>query len=242
MNVKRIYFFIFLCGAGILCAVFRRPLWQYANAAILMVEGKATTGERVEQYGPAVRQRLEPDFERIGIHWPGRKLTLIGLKQEMMLQVWVADADGRFKLLRSYPILKASGYLGPKLREGDRQVPEGLYQIESLNPNSRFHLSLKLNYPNAFDDRMARQDGRTDPGSDIMIHGGRVSIGCLAMGDPAAEDLFVLAAEIGVRNITVILSPADFRNPEVNVDTTAMPDWVNPLYESIKSHLENYTE
>lgn len=207
-----------------------------------MVKGKATTGERVEQYGPAVRQRLEPDFERIGIDWPGRKLTLIGLKEEMTLHVWVADAEGRFKLLRSYPILKASGHLGPKLKEGDRQVPEGLYQIESLNPNSRFHLSLKLNYPNAFDRRMAQQDGRTDPGSDIMIHGGRVSIGCLAMGDPAAEDLFVLAAEIGLHNITVILSPADFRNPDVNVDTTAMPDWVNPLYESIKGHLENYTE
>ena len=69
-----------------------------------------------------------------------------------------------------YPILAASGVLGPKLREGDKQVPEGIYGAEALNPNSKFHLSIRLNYPNTFDRRMAQSDGRTQLGGDIMIH------------------------------------------------------------------------
>lgn len=73
--------------------------------------------------------------------------------------------------IKSYPILAASGSIGPKLRESDMQVPEGVYQIESLNPNSQFHLSLRVNYPNEFDREQARIDGRAQLGGDIMIHG-----------------------------------------------------------------------
>ena len=71
--------------------------------------------------------------------------------------------------LARYPIRAASGALGPKLREGDRQVPEGVYDIESLNPNSRFHVALRVGYPNAFDRQMAGREGRTALGGDIMI-------------------------------------------------------------------------
>ena len=87
------------------------------------------------------------------------------------------------------PILAASGVSGPK-REGDKQVPEGFYRIELLNPNSRYHLSLRVNYPNADDLERARQDGRalSTLGGDIMIHGGSASIGCLALGDPAVGE------------------------------------------------------
>jgi len=68
-----------------------------------------------------------------------------------------------------YRITAASGTAGPKLREGDRQVPEGIYRIVGLNPNSRYHLSMKLDYPNAFDRHQAARDGRARPGSDIFI-------------------------------------------------------------------------
>ena len=240
MTIRRIHVVTVLCILCVLTVVFRRAVWRYANGAILMVKGKATVADRVDEYGPSVRARLRPDFERIGGHWPGEKMTLIGIKDQNLLQVWISGDDERPRLLKTYPILKASGRLGPKLAEGDRQVPEGLYRIESLNPNSRFHLSLRLNYPNAFDLKMAKADGRTDPGSDIMIHGGRVSIGCLAMGDPAAEDLFILAAAIGVGNIDVILTPTDFRNPAAVVDTANMPDWIDGLYDQIKTELSRY--
>ena len=79
--------------------------------------------------------------------------------------------------------------LGPKLREGDRQVPEGVYTIANMNPNSISHLSLALSYPNDFDRARAAEDGRADNtlGGSIMIHGGSGSIGCMAVGDEAAE-------------------------------------------------------
>jgi murein L,D-transpeptidase YafK len=138
--------------------------------------------------------------------------------------------------VRSYPIRAASGVLGPKLRQGDRQVPEGLYRIELLNPNSRFHVSLRVNYPNQFDRRMAVSEGRARLGGDIMIHGNRVSIGCLAMGDAAAEDLFVLAADTGLQRIDVILAPVDLRY-RPRPATPDLPGWISTLYADIRAAL-----
>jgi murein L,D-transpeptidase YafK len=82
--------------------------------------------------------------------------------------------NGVFRVRKINAELKkrvASGGLGPKLGAGDRQGPERIYAIESLNPNSLFHLSMRLNYPNEFDQMRAKQDGRSDLGGDIMIHG-----------------------------------------------------------------------
>jgi murein L,D-transpeptidase YafK len=123
------------------------------------------------------------------------------------------------------------------LREGDRQVPEGIYPIESLNPNSSYHLSLRVGYPNAFDRAQAANEGRKNLGGDIMIHGKSVSIGCLAMGDEAAEDLFVLAADTGLQNIKVVLSPMDFRTGAAVPKTAKLPDWTEGLYNQIRSEM-----
>ena len=117
------------------------------------------------------------------------------------------------------------------------QVPEGLYRIESLNPNSLYHLALRVDYPNQFDRAKGRADGREDLGGDIMIHGKSCSIGCLAMGDPAAEELFVLAAETGIDNLSVILTPVDFRTDELPAEMPKGPDWTPELYASIKREL-----
>jgi murein L,D-transpeptidase YafK len=139
--------------------------------------------------------------------------------------------------IRGYPILAASGTAGPKLREGDNQVPEGIYQIESLNPNSAYHVSLRLNYPNAFDREQARNDGRTQLGGDIMIHGKAVSIGCVAIGDPAAEDIFTLAHDTGVKNITAVCTPVDFRKQSGAPRASTLPPWSSKLYAQLQSAL-----
>lgn len=157
-----------------------------------------------------------------------------------MLDLHAAGADRQFRLVKRYPILGASGELGPKLREGDYQVPEGIYAVESLNPNSLFHLSLRVGYPNAFDKRKALADGRANLGSDIMIHGGRSSIGCLAMGDPAAEELFVLAALAGPENVKVILSPVDFRSRPAPAPKAGSPPWLGELYAEIRAALQQF--
>jgi murein L,D-transpeptidase YafK len=222
---------------GILTFAFRHHLKQYLNAGLQTAKGRKTVQDRLEQYGHTVRERLFPYFEATKISYPPKQVVLVGLKHEKILEVWACGEENQYNLIRTYPIFAASGRLGPKLKEGDRQVPEGLYRIESLNPNSMFHLSLRINYPNEFDREQAKRENRTNLGGDIMIHGSNASIGCLAMGDEAAEDLFVLADETGIENISVILSPVDFRKSNFPEVTYILPEWTDVLYEQIKQEL-----
>jgi hypothetical protein len=216
--------------------------WVYRGTTIRQDMSKdsanASIADRLQEYGPSARARLRPFFDAAQISYPPARVVLLGLKQEKLLQIYAAGTNQNLRFLCSYPILAASGFAGPKLREGDLQVPEGVYPVESLNPNSKFHLALRVGYPNQFDRDQARLDGRDNLGGDIMIHGGAASVGCVAMGDVAAEDLFVLAADTGIDNVTVIISPVDFRkagdvfSPEKN-----LPAWTGSLYQSIKSRL-----
>lgn len=212
-------------------------LLALVGLAAAKLQPKKTTEQRLAEYGPAARARLQPHFAIAQLAYPPAKLVLVGLKDERRLELYGAGKEGKLRFLRGYPVLAASGGPGPKLREGDRQVPEGIYPIESLNPNSRFHLSLRVGYPNAFDRQHAATDGRTQLGGDIMIHGNSVSIGCLAMGDEAAEDLFVLAADTGLKNITAILTPVDFRRGRAVPKDVRLPAWTAGLYSQIQTNL-----
>ena len=118
----------------------------------------------------------------------GSRVFIRIFKAERELEVWVEGKD-RFVLFRTYPIAACSGGLGPKLKRGDRQAPEGFYYVppSRMNPNSRFHLSFDLGYPNAYD----RVHGRR--GSALMVHGSDVSIGCFAMTDRKIEEIYGLA-------------------------------------------------
>ena len=118
-------------------------------------------------------------------------------------------------------------------------MPEGIYRVEALNPNSRFHLSLRLDYPNGLDRRHAAADGRNALGGDIMIHGTAASIGCLAVGNDAAEDLFVLAAWVGADKLRVVISPTDFREPGAAEPVLDLP-WASELYALLRGELANY--
>ena len=112
-------------------------------------------------------------------------------KTESELEVWKQDRTGRYALLKTYPICKWSGDLGPKVREGDRQAPEGFYNITpaQMNPNSQFYLAFNLGYPNAFD----RAHDRT--GAHLMVHGDCSSRGCYAMSDEQILEIFALGRE-----------------------------------------------
>lgn len=193
-----------------------------------------TVVDRLKQYGDAARSRLKPYFDKIQQPYPPAKLVFLGIKDDRRLQIYVAASNQTPQFLRSYPILAASGVLGPKLREGDKQVPEGIYQIEWLNPNSSYHLSMRVSYPNDFDRAQAAKEGRTNLGGDIMIHGDARSVGCLAMGDEASEDLFVLAADTGIENISVLLTPVDFRLKSLPDTATNAPAWSGEIYAQLK--------
>src|ERR1700736_412029 len=112
-------------------------------------------------------------------------------KQEAELEVWKQDRSGRFALLKTYPICRWSGDLGPKVREGDRQAPEGFYNITpaQMNPQSAYYLSFNMGYPNAFDKAL----GRT--GSQLMVHGDCSSRGCYAMTDEQISEIYTLGRE-----------------------------------------------
>ena len=234
--LKRYFkFFIWLLAIGIIFYVCTQTF--ILTDVLLRLRNKRTVSACLEEYGPIVRQRLITDFVAGGVFFPPTKLILIAFKDRKVLEVWAADKKGKFSFIREYPILAMSGYPGPKLQEGDMQVPEGIYRVSYLNPNSMFHLSLKLNYPNFFDKRMARLDGRENLGGDIMIHGGAQSIGCIAIGDEAIEDVFVLVAEAGLRNAKVIISPTDFRENETAEMGLEALGWMSNLYTRIKGNL-----
>jgi murein L,D-transpeptidase YafK len=112
-------------------------------------------------------------------------------KQEAELEVWKQDRSGRFALLKTYPICRWSGDLGPKVREGDRQAPEGFYSISptQMNPTSAYYLSFNTGYPNAYD----RSLGHT--GSELMVHGDCSSRGCYAMTDEQIAEIYALGRE-----------------------------------------------
>lgn len=226
-------------GLCALVGVFAYFPSRFPGGSILVqkLKGKATVSDRVAEYGTTTEARWRPFFEASGVSYPPQKLIFVGLKQEKHLEVYAANNNQSPRFIRSFSILAASGKLGPKLRMGDLQVPEGFYHIESLNPNSAFHLALRVSYPSEQDRAQAALEGRTELGSDIMIHGSNASVGCLAMGDQAAEDLFVLAAETGIENIEVLLCPLDFRTTPVPSDPKR-PAWVQTRYSQLEKALK----
>ena len=140
------------------------------------------------------------------LEFPPRAIFFRVFKRERVLEVWAGPKVGSaLTLLKSYPIAAMSGGLGPKRREGDRQVPEGCYVIDRFNPQSSYHLSLRVSYPNASDKVFS---DKSSPGGDIYIHGNQVSIGCLAMTDDKIEEIYVLAWNAHRSTIPVHIFPA----------------------------------
>ncbi|QOC21608.1 L,D-transpeptidase family protein [Wenzhouxiangella sp. AB-CW3] len=202
-------------------------------------ERALTLDEALERYGPRIDESLRPRFDALGLSYPPERLTLIGLKEERELELWAYE-NGQPHRVHSYPVKDASGLPGPKRRRGDFQVPEGIYRLDAFNPNSAYHLSLRVNYPNYFDRRMGKLDGREDLGSNIFIHGGDASRGCLAIGDPAIEELFVLVADVGLRNTRLIIAPHDPRERTIFPIPRGLPEWTNELYQRIELAVADY--
>lgn len=218
---------------------FRKPVMAALKPA-RPAGASYTVEQRVAQFGQGVAARLAADFSAAGVPYPPHEVAYLAFKDARQLQVYARSASSKpWRFIRQYEVLAASGKPGPKLIEGDRQVPEGIYQAELLNPNSRFHLSIRLDYPNDFDRRMAQRDGRTRLGGDIMIHGNAVSAGCLAMGDEAAEELFILAAKVGKERTRIVVSPTDWRTAAGAAPRHAA-SWSSELYAALRAELEQY--
>lgn len=186
--------------------------------------------------------RAPAALERLQL--PGNRtpdaLRLIALKEERLLELQGKFLPDRsWRLIKVYPIRAASGVAGPKLKEGDGQVPEGIYEIESLHPNSRFHAALKIAYPSREDIEAAGRDGRASGslGSAIMLHGSGGSIGCIAVADPDIEEIFTLAASCGTGRVRILIAPFDFRLRPLPVPVPGEPDWLPERYRRLKQEM-----
>lgn len=146
---------------------------------------------RIENVFSKMEDSVKRQFARKNLSWPPKEMYVRSFKYDRELEVWVKDkVDEPYKLFKSYKVCQQSGTTGPKRVEGDYQVPEGFYHINEFNPNSMYHLSLGLSYPNA-SDKILSDPAR--PGSAIYIHGNCVSVGCIPIKDAPIEELYILA-------------------------------------------------
>ncbi len=211
------------------------------SIATVLAAGSAG-GEKGRVAGARARHGkiIAQKFGDAGLPYPAREIFLRWLKREAVFELWAREDRGRFVLVTSFPILASSGGPGPKRRQGDRQVPEGFYEIDRFNPESLFHLSLGLNYPNAADRILARG---SDPGGDIFIHGKDVSIGCAPLGDDAIEQLYLAALDTRARGqarIPVHVFPARMHGAEWDAfaaeHPALVPFWaqLQPAYDAFE--------
>lgn len=157
-------------------------------------------------------------------------------KEESELEVWKQRDDGRFYHFKSYPICNWSGDLGPKVKQGDKQAPEGFYRVANnqLNPNSQFHVSFNLGYPNAYDKAL----GRT--GDFLMVHGKCKSAGCYAMTDALIEEIYGIAREAlkgGQQSFDVHAFP--FRMTDENMQRHAKSKWIG-FWRTLKQGYDQF--
>jgi murein L,D-transpeptidase YafK len=173
-------------------SVLRMRVAPLAIAAVMMLAGcgpgvrPVTENRHIQQLSEQMLAELEAKQMK-----KESPILVRIFKEESELEIWKKDASGRFALLRTYPICRWSGELGPKIKTGDRQAPEGFYTITpgQMNPNSSQYLAINTGFPNAYD----RANGRT--GSFLMIHGGCSSAGCYAMTDEQIAEIYALARE-----------------------------------------------
>lgn len=195
---------------------------------------RVPSSKRSEEVVARVAPWLIPALEAKGLRY-GSPIFIRIFKEERLLELWVAK-DSTYELFRSYGVAAMSGNLGPKTREGDLQAPEGFYEVPPgmMNPNSSYHLSFNVGYPNAYDR------AKSCTGSAIMVHGRQASIGCFAMTDPRIEQIYTLveaALRKGQRSVPVHIFP--FRMTEENLQRHAASEF-SEFWKELKPGYERF--
>nr|WP_068893161.1 L,D-transpeptidase family protein [Pedobacter panaciterrae] len=185
------------------------------------------TFERVKQAYDEKWNNLQKELKNDHIR-DRFSIYIAAYKAEEKLEIWLKeDTQNRYKLFKVYSFCQHSGILGPKLKEGDLQTPEGFYYINAFNPLSNFHLSLGLNYPNSID---LLRSAHEKPGSDIYIHGKCVTVGCIPITDDKIKELYILAVEArngGQTQIPVHIFPFKITDTNLNKYLPRFPQYKN---------------
>ncbi len=171
-------------------------------------------------------------------------LFLRAFKKEQKLEVWAKNkADETFTLVKTYEFCATTGVLGPKRRSGDRQIPEGFYEVDLFNPQSQYYLSFRINYPNKSDLVFA---DKLNPGDNIFIHGHCVTIGCIPIGDENIKELYLMAAKaksaggkINVHIFPTVMNDQNYKviNNEFGTDASLLAfwSWLKPGFDAFES-------
>ena len=171
---------------------------------VLTLVATTALADKVKEIRARRAADLKALVEKAGLTYPVDEVYLRGLKKERLLELWAGKKGEPMVLVKSYPFCAASGELGPKRKEGDEQVPEGLYEVPEFNPTSDYHLSMKVSYPNA-SDRLRSDPKR--PGGLIYLHGNCASIGCIAIQDEPIEEVYLIAIDAKRRPIRFDIFP-----------------------------------
>ena len=201
---------------------FADNLWRY----VLQAEHFIRYRNGIPLRGTPNLLRLDERLAAAG-HKLGAPVFMRIYKKESQLELWMKQGE-EYRLFSRYPICAWSGYLGPKLAQGDYQSPEGFYTVarRQLNPNSKYHLSFNLGYPNAFD----RVHGRT--GDFLMVHGACGSIGCYAVTDPVIDEIWKIitrAFDAGQPRFHVHIMPYRWTawNARLHAESRWRPFWAD---------------
>lgn len=158
-----------------------------------------TSSYKVSDVFSRMEDSVKKQFEKQNLNWPPEAMYIRSFKYDRQLEVWVKNSMKEpYRLFKTYKVCMQSGTMGPKRMEGDYQVPEGFYHINEFNPNSNYHLSLGLNYPNA-SDRILSDSLR--PGNAIYIHGNCVSTGCIPISDVPIEEVYIIASNVKAKGL-----------------------------------------
>lgn len=226
--MHRIILILLLLNCATIHAMTRKLDWEKA------------IDKAIAKYSLHHEPELIQMFDKAGVQYPPKEIALLAFKKEQYVELWAKNPGAKWHPIHTYPLTAFSGRLGPKLKEHDKQIPEGIYRLTMFNPFSSMHLSMMINYPNYFDRLQAIKDGRRRLGGDIFLHGKSLSVGCLAIGDKAIDQLFLLARRVGLNHIQVIISPNDLRRAKPATNTFAQPRWLPELYKQIGEALSQF--
>ena len=214
---------------------------NHAHSMAHHVDTEQGIQQAINHYGSKVEPELKHFFNQAHVSYPPSDIALLAFKKERHVELWARNPNRTWKYVHTYPFTATSGRLGPKLKEHDRQIPEGVYQLTAFNPYSAMHLSMMINYPNHFDRLQASRDGRTRLGGNIFIHGKSLSVGCLAVGDKAIDQLFFLTHAVGLNHVQLIIAPNDLRHSKPATNPFTQPRWLPELYEHIQQALNPFS-
>lgn len=201
-----------------------------------------TVAQAIARYGEEARELLRAQCKSAGAVYPPKRIVLLALKDRKQLLMFAGAGGGaaggsgganqRLALVQTFPLVSYSGGLGPKLHEGDLQIPEGNYRI--TGSSARDMLSLAVDYPNAFDRARGLEDHRKKLGGDILIHGGSVSTGCVVVSNEQMQEVFVALHDVGFKNVQLLIAPCDLTKSQPQLNWSKQPKWLPKLYAQLK--------